>query len=410
MPPVDDPHGFAARNVRFFRSLAMLLAFGVVVAFLLGFGGVTGPGLFDLDAAVTSALFAMVVISAVLVLFLLRIGVIFDIERQVKELFGQESGRLERARLHETENSRAFRDELRNDLASLRSAFQKDMSGWNARIEDAIRAAERATAAAKSAMEKADAMSREPAYRGAIEALQASVGELTKDVADLRTRDRVNSPLLKELQEAVVQVRKEQTKLGQNIEMVLERIERRDLEQAAVKQSMEADLADLKRRESLLLIKNRDLEQRSFGRKTVVVADGGPVPSTGQSVAQIEGIGEAYAQRLAQMGIGTIPRLLESDPEQVGPSIGAMPDLVREWQSMGQLMRLQGIGPQQAEALVRAGVRSIAHLAAQDGEELATKVRDLERGRKTRIQGTEVTSNLTRKWIRAAREGALSAV
>jgi len=76
---------------------------------------------------------------------------------------------------------------------------------------------------------------------------------------------------------------------------------------------------------------------------------------------------------------------------------------------MGQLMRLKGIGPQYAEVLVRAGVRSIAHLAAQDAEQLATKVRDLERSRKTRIQGNEITANVTRNWVQAARDGTLDA-
>src|SRR5688572_24200702 len=317
MPPVDDPHGFAARNVRFFRGLAVLLGFGIVVALLLGFGGVTGPGVFALDAAVTSALFAMIVISAVLVLFLLRIGVIFDIERQVKDLFSQESNRLERARMQEQENSRGFRDELRNELASLRSAFQKDMSGWNARIEDAIKAAERANASARTALERVEAMAREPAYRSAIEGLQAAVTDLTKDVAELRTRDRVNSPLLKELQDTVVALKSGQTKLSQNIEMVLERIERRDIETTAVKQTLEQELADLKRRESLLLIKNKDLETRSFGKRTVVhLGDPELQASTGPSVTKIEVIGEQYGTRLAQMVIGTIPRLLEVDAEK----------------------------------------------------------------------------------------------
>lgn len=123
-----------------------------------------------------------------------------------------------------------------------------------------------------------------------------------------------------------------------------------------------------------------------------------------EHVIIIEGIGEAYATRLNQHGIITIPQLLAAHPEDVAAKIDVTADLVRDWQSMGQLMEVKGIGPQYAEILVMAGVKRIGELAQADAVALTARIDAIEEGRKKAVLGTNVTQKHVERWIAAAKD------
>lgn len=123
-----------------------------------------------------------------------------------------------------------------------------------------------------------------------------------------------------------------------------------------------------------------------------------------EHVIIIEGIGEAYATRLNQHGIITIPQLLAADPQQVAADIGVTTALVRDWQAMGQLMEVKGIGPQYAEILVLAGVKRIGELAQADAVQLTAKIDAIEESRKKAVLGTNITQKHVERWIAAAKE------
>ena len=406
-----DPGDFAQRNVRFFRMLAVVAGVGVVAALILGLGGITGPGLFQIGPAVTSALLIGLVIVIILILFLLRIGVIFDVERQVKNLFQSESDRLTQMRKAEEDAAREFRDSLRRDLAELRDGIKREFNERDGKFDNAILAANKAMKMAQDAMARIEALSREPAYRSTIEQLVKDVADMKKDLTALRTADRVNSPLLAELKERVTALEGAQKKTNVRIDETLDGMERRDMEQAALRQTLDTELGNFRKREALLLVKQRELEDsnthltQTAKKAPVKIAAG----EERHHVIAIEGIGPAYATRLNAQGVITVQQLLAANPEEVGPAIDVMPDQVREWQSMATLMRIKGVGPQAAEVLVKAGIRSVPHLAAEDAEALSAKIRDLERGRKVRIQGLDVSPGVAKRWIDAARKGDMDA-
>ncbi|MCA1811790.1 MAG: DUF4332 domain-containing protein [Halobacteriales archaeon] len=403
----NDAGGFAKRNVQFFRALGIILGFGVLTALILGLGNVPGLGVFDIGALSRALLLSTVVVTVVLILFLFRIGVIFDVERQVRDLFASEQDRLTDMRRGEEEATREFREALRRELADLRDAMKRELNQRDQMYDGAMRASNQALKAASDALARAEALSREPAYRTTIEKLVADVGAMAKDLQALRTADKVNSPLLKELQEKVVVLEAGQRKLNIRVDETMEGIERRDMEQAALRQTLDQELASLKKRETLLLVKQRELEDQnvnlSQAAKPKKAVEFKPGEET-QHVIAIESIGPAYASRLNAHGIITIPQLVAVDANQVGNLIGATPELVRQWQAMAELMRLDGVTPQAADALVSAGVMGAKQLAAETAEGVSRKVKDAERARKTRIQGLDASPAVAQKWVDAARK------
>jgi predicted flap endonuclease-1-like 5' DNA nuclease len=134
-----------------------------------------------------------------------------------------------------------------------------------------------------------------------------------------------------------------------------------------------------------------------------------PAPSaevaggSGGDVIDIEGIGPVYAKRLHEVGLPTIGQLVAADAGTVANSIGVEAGLVREWQAMGRLIRLRGIGPQYAEVLVRAGVRTPAALAKAKAAPLAKKINKMAAERKVRLTGAAIQAGRVQGWITAAK-------
>lgn len=253
---------FANRERRFYRILALVVLLGVIASFVLALGmaGVEFRGIFEQAALQRGLFLATLVIAGGMCVFLLRLGNIFDVERKVDSMFKAERERLDSARKAELDAARQFRDDVKSELAGLREQWRKDLAAQDIRLSDAVRAANQALKAAQDALARADALSREPAYRTTIEDLVGKVDSLLKDVAALRSADRVNSPLLKELQDKVVVLEKGQTRLNHRMDEQIEAAERRDMESAAIRSTLDQELGNLKKRETLLLVKQKELE------------------------------------------------------------------------------------------------------------------------------------------------------
>jgi len=121
-------------------------------------------------------------------------------------------------------------------------------------------------------------------------------------------------------------------------------------------------------------------------------------------VEAVEGIGEAYGASLRNEGITTLQELLDADGTQVAEKAGISQELVRKWQAQVELQVVKGIGPQYSELLVRAGVRGLEELAAQDAEGLAERLNSYEFSLGQRVQGTVIDPARAEGWIRQARE------
>ncbi|MGB0652877.1 MAG: DUF4332 domain-containing protein [Thermoplasmatota archaeon] len=79
-------------------------------------------------------------------------------------------------------------------------------------------------------------------------------------------------------------------------------------------------------------------------------------------VIDVEGIGPVYAERLQKAKIVNTQQLIATSTTRLAEISKAPPKTVQHWQTMAELMKVEGIGPQYAEALSRAGILGIKDL------------------------------------------------
>lgn len=401
----------AGANPRYYRMLAVALAIGVVVAIVLGLTGITGPGLLELEASIVTLFLAAIVIVVVLLFFLLRVGDIFSIEAKLRTMLEAEGSKWSQALADEQRKADELREALRRDAAKTNQDVLKETASQRMRIDDANSAAVRAANEAQSALAQVAELRRRLETSQEVQALKAQLERDEKEMAELKRRDNVNSPLLKELQEAVKGLEAEMKKQRVKLSEALDVAEKREMEAAATRAGLEQEVTDLRKRAEILALKSRDLEGKNAeladaARKPRITFKDG---EESQHVLLLEGIGNKYAARLNAVGIISIPQLVEARASDVAAQLQVEQGLVEEWQGMGRLLPISGIGPQAAEILARAGIRSVAQLASQDPLDLSVKCKDLVAGKKVKMTSIDVTPALAKKWIEAARDGRMDA-
>src|SRR6516225_8002246 len=93
------------------------------------------------------------------------------------------------------------------------------------------------------------------------------------------------------------------------------------------------------------------------------------------SVIDIEGIGEVYAQKLHDAGVGTTEALLEQGAtpngrKELADKTGISDRLILKWVNRADLFRVKGIGEQYSDLLAAAGVETVLELAQRVPEHL----------------------------------------
>lgn len=96
-------------------------------------------------------------------------------------------------------------------------------------------------------------------------------------------------------------------------------------------------------------------------------------------VDEVEGIGAAYAAKLAAAGVATTDELLECGKDAAGrqglsQASGVSEALVLEWVNHCDLMRVKGVGSEYADLREAAGVDSVPELAQRNPANLAAAV------------------------------------
>ena len=96
-------------------------------------------------------------------------------------------------------------------------------------------------------------------------------------------------------------------------------------------------------------------------------------------VIDIEGVGEAYAEKLVAAGVNTAAQLLEKCSAPAGrkaleEETGISGKLILKWCNHADLYRVKGVGPQFAELLEAAGVDTVKELAHRRADNLAAKM------------------------------------
>jgi predicted flap endonuclease-1-like 5' DNA nuclease len=124
-------------------------------------------------------------------------------------------------------------------------------------------------------------------------------------------------------------------------------------------------------------------------------------------VAEIEGIGKAYAAKLKAAGIADTAALLARAATAKGRSelaeaTGIPGKLVLGWANKADLMRVKGVGEEFSDLLEAAGVDTVKELAARNAENLHKALAATNAARKLVRQLP--TQKTVEGWISAAKE------
>ncbi len=93
-------------------------------------------------------------------------------------------------------------------------------------------------------------------------------------------------------------------------------------------------------------------------------------------IDEIEGIGPAFAEKLATADITTTEELLDrcgapAGRKSVAEATGISESRILDWTNMADMMRVSGIGGQYAELLKASGVDTVKELRTRNAENLA---------------------------------------
>ena len=104
-------------------------------------------------------------------------------------------------------------------------------------------------------------------------------------------------------------------------------------------------------------------------------------------IIDIEGVGEAYAERLIAAGVTTTDALLKKCAAPAGrkalaEETGISDKLILKWTNHADLIRLHGVGPQFAELLEAAGVDTVKELKHRVPANLKAKMEEVNAEKK----------------------------
>jgi predicted flap endonuclease-1-like 5' DNA nuclease len=99
-------------------------------------------------------------------------------------------------------------------------------------------------------------------------------------------------------------------------------------------------------------------------------------------VIEIEGIGPAYAEKLAGIGITTVEGLLEKGGaprgrKEIATATGISDALVLRWVNIADLYRIRGVARQYSELLETAGVDTVVELSKRVPANLEKKMQEV---------------------------------
>ncbi len=125
------------------------------------------------------------------------------------------------------------------------------------------------------------------------------------------------------------------------------------------------------------------------------------------SLKSIQGIGEAFAGKLASAGIRSTDTLLTKGATKKGrKELAAQTDigekLILEWVNHADLFRVKGIGGQYADLLEEAGVDTIPELATRKADALTAKIRGANDAKN--LVNRPPSEKDVAKWIAAAKK------
>ncbi len=124
-------------------------------------------------------------------------------------------------------------------------------------------------------------------------------------------------------------------------------------------------------------------------------------------IADVEGIGPAYAAKLEGADVKTVERLLEvgaapKGRKELAQKTGISDALLLKWINRADLSRLKGVGSEYADLLELAGVDTVPELANRKPDNLLAKMTELNDARK--VVRKLPTQAQVEDWVKQAKE------
>lgn len=124
-------------------------------------------------------------------------------------------------------------------------------------------------------------------------------------------------------------------------------------------------------------------------------------------IKEIEGIGPAYAEKLAAAEIKTTDDLLAHCADRKGrkaiaEKTGLGESHILKWANMADMMRISGVGKQFSELLEASGVDTVKELATRNTENLAAKMKEVNEAKK--LAKSTPSESHVEKWIAEAKK------
>lgn len=124
-------------------------------------------------------------------------------------------------------------------------------------------------------------------------------------------------------------------------------------------------------------------------------------------IEEIEGIGATYGEKLSVDGITDTEALLAkcaspAGRKEVAEKCGISEKLVLKWCNHADLMRVNGIGPQNAELLECSGVDTVKELRTRVAANLAAKMTEVNNEKN--LAKVHPTESVVQGWIDQAKE------
>ncbi len=124
------------------------------------------------------------------------------------------------------------------------------------------------------------------------------------------------------------------------------------------------------------------------------------------NVAEIEGVGEVSAAKLAEAGVKSVDGLLEmggtaAGRQELEAKTGLAGANILKWVNHADLFRINGVGPQFAELLEASGVDSVPELAQRNAANLATKMAEVNEAKN--LANRVPSESEVEKWVEEAK-------
>jgi predicted flap endonuclease-1-like 5' DNA nuclease len=124
-------------------------------------------------------------------------------------------------------------------------------------------------------------------------------------------------------------------------------------------------------------------------------------------IDEVEGIGPAYAEKLAAASVKTTDELLAAGAsaggrDKLAQATGITGKLILEWVNHCDLMRLKGVGSEYSDLLEAAGVDSPAELAQRNAANLVAKIAEVVAAKPSIVRRAP-TQSMIEGWIAEAK-------